>query len=56
LLAFGDLDAIDEQKKSVGKQIKGCLERHGFEVKWNGDPERRLAIPNLDWKRRGPPE
>ena len=51
-LAFGDLDAIAEQKKAVGEQIKACLERHGFEVEWNGDPERRMAIVKLEWKRR----
>jgi hypothetical protein len=55
-LAFGDLDAIAEQKKAVGEQIKACLERHGFDVEWNGDPERRQTIPKLDWKRRAPPE
>ena len=56
LIAFGDLDAITEQKKAIGEQVKACLERHGFEVEWDGDPEERLAIPRLDWKRRGQPE
>jgi len=51
-IAFGDVDAIAEQKRAVGQQIKACLERHGLHVEWNGDPERRLSIPKLDWKRR----
>jgi hypothetical protein len=55
-IAFGDLDGITEQKKAVGEQIKACLERHRFDAEWSGDPERRLAIPKLDWKRRRPPE
>ena len=55
-LAFGDLDDVAEQKKAVGEQVKACLERHGFEVEWNGDPETRLCIPKIDWKRRGQPE
>jgi len=55
-IAFGDLDAIPEQKSLMGRQIKACLERHGLKVEWNGDPERRLAIPKLDWKRRRQPK
>ena len=51
-IAFGDLDAVAEQKKAVGEQVKDCLERHGIKVEWSGDPERRLGIPRLDWKRR----
>lgn len=55
-LAFGDLQAMAEQKKAVGEEIKACLERHGLKVDWDGNPERRLGVPKLDWKRRGQPE
>ena len=54
LLAFGDLDDVAEQKRAVGEEVRTCLGRHGLRVEWDGDPEQRLAIPNLDWKRRGP--
>lgn len=55
-IAFGDLDANPEQKKAVGQQVKACLERHGLQVEWNDDPEKRLVIPKIDWKRRRRPE
>jgi hypothetical protein len=55
-IAFGDLDGIAEQKRAVGERIKALLERHGLNVEWNGNPERRLGIPKLDWKRRRRPE
>ncbi len=53
-IAFGDLDAVADQKRAVGERVRACLERHGFRVEWDGNPEKRLAVPNLDWKRRGP--
>lgn len=27
---------------------------HGFSVKWNGDPDVRIDLPKIDWKRRSP--
>jgi hypothetical protein len=51
-LAFGDRDADPHQKTEIGKRIRSILESYGFEVEWNGDPETRLCIPRLDWKRR----
>jgi len=52
-LAFGDLDAIPAQKTAVGNQIKSIMEAHGFAIKWTGDPERRICLLGIDWKRRG---
>ncbi|MDB9420533.1 MAG: hypothetical protein EWV55_22060 [Microcystis viridis Mv_BB_P_19951000_S69] len=52
MLAFGDLDTDPAQKTSIGNTIKDILESKGFVVEWNGDPESRLNIPELDWKRR----
>jgi hypothetical protein len=54
MLAFGDLDGDEKQKSAIGQVIKELLERNGFAVEWDGDPERRIAIPRIDWKRRGP--
>ena len=56
VLAFGDLDGLDEQRRAIGAEIKACLERHDLRVDWGGDPDHRLLIPQLDWKRRGHPE
>lgn len=52
MLAFGDLDAVADKKLAVGRLIKRVLEKHGFAVEWNEDPETRIDIPKLDWKRR----
>jgi hypothetical protein len=54
MLAFGDLDKDKRKKTEVGRSVKAVLESFGFLVEWNGDPETRLSIPGIDWKRRGP--
>jgi hypothetical protein len=54
MLAFGDLDSDPAQKTAIGYTVKEILESTGFVVDWNGNPESRLNIPNLDWKRRKP--
>lgn len=54
MLAFGDLDSDAKQKIAIGQFVKQALEDQGFVIEWNGDPESRLNIPNLDWKRREP--
>jgi hypothetical protein len=53
-LAFGDLDAVDAQKAQIGREIQTVLERAGFAVQWNGNPNTRLILPRFDWKRRRP--
>jgi hypothetical protein len=50
--AFGDLDNDASAKTEIGRSVKDLLERFGFTVEWNGDPETRLYMPNFDWKRR----
>jgi hypothetical protein len=52
MIACGDLDADPKQKTAIGNKVKDALESHGFVIEWNGDPERRISIPNIDWKRR----
>ena len=52
MLAFGDLDAVDDQKVVIGREVKQALERADLSVKWNGKPDTRIDIPKLDWKRR----
>jgi hypothetical protein len=53
-IAFGDLDNTPEGKVAVGRRVVAELERHGFHAAWDGDPERRIGVPEFDWKRRGP--
>jgi hypothetical protein len=52
MLAFGDLDNDKSKKTEIGRSVKTVLENIGFTVEWNGDPETRLSVPALDWKRR----
>lgn len=54
MIAFGDLDEQSAKKVEIGQFVKRILEEHGFTVEWNGDPETRLSIPKMDWKRRSP--
>jgi hypothetical protein len=51
-IAFGDLDNDQTKKTEVGRSVRDLLQAFGFAVEWNGDPETRLNIPTLDWKRR----
>ena len=52
VIAFGDLDDDKAKKTLVGRLVSDVLQEFGFAVEWNGDPETRLNIPALDWKRR----
>lgn len=56
MIAFGQFDDAPgslERTGAVGRVVKEALERHGFAVTWDGDPDVRLEIA-IDWKRRGP--
>jgi hypothetical protein len=52
MLAFGDIEADPAKKKEVGNEICVALAKAGFKTEWNGDPETRINIPVIDWKRR----
>jgi len=51
VLAFGDLNN-KSAKTQIGSLIQNVLESNGFRVDWNDDPEKRIDIPDIDWKRR----
>ena len=51
-IAFGDLDDDKRKKTEIGHLVKDVLREAGFTVEWNGDPETRLNLPKIDWKRR----
>ncbi len=52
MLAFASLDDDPAHKQEVGRLVKEAMENFGFAVEWNGDPEKRLNLPAVDWKRR----
>ena len=52
---FIGFDAVadnQEAKRAIGERVTANLRAADFEVDWNGDPETRMSITNLDWKRR----
>ena len=51
-LAFGDLADTPEGIVSVGELVKKEFEKHGFTVDWDGNPEKRIDLPNIVWQRR----
>jgi hypothetical protein len=51
-LAFGDLDDDPEQKLAIGRIVEAAFRKGGFEVDWNGDPQTRIYLPKIEWKRR----
>jgi hypothetical protein len=55
MLAFADLKADPAKKKAVGDEICAALAQAGFKTEWNGDPETRVSVPKIDWKRRHKP-
>ena len=48
-----DAVADDAQaKRAIAEDVAASLREGGFEVDWNGDPETRMSIVGIDWKRR----
>ena len=52
MLAFGSLDDDPANKLAVGRLVQETMVGGGFAVEWSGDPEQRINLPNVDWKRR----
>ena len=51
-LGFDAISRDPEAKTAVGMEFTGALRAAGFTIDWDGDPEKRPAITNLDWKKR----
>ncbi|WP_431191103.1 DUF6891 domain-containing protein [Leptolyngbya subtilissima] len=43
-----------EGKTKVGKLVKEELEHQALEVEWDGNPEKRINVPQIKWQRRAP--
>ena len=52
LVDVGDLDDDAQQKAVIAEAVSETLKAHGFVVEWDGNPEERLSVPGIDWKRR----
>ena len=53
-LAYGDLADTESGKREIGQIVKAELERRGFKVEWNGNPDTRIDLPEIVWQRRTP--
>lgn len=53
-VAFGDIAGTHSGKREIGQLVKAELERHGFVVKWDGNPDIKIDIPQIVWQRRTP--
>ena len=51
-LAYGAVDGSSSKSLRVGHEVVAALQRAGLPVEWSGDLNKRICIPNLDWRRR----
>ncbi len=52
MLAYDHVDGNVPDKMKVAKRIQKELLKSGFELEWDGDTDKRICIPNFDWKHR----
>lgn len=50
--AFPDQDSYEAAAVAVGRDVAAALTAAGLKVDWNGELNRRIAIVDLDWRRR----
>lgn len=52
LIAFQKIDNSDKEVTlKVGKQVVEILEKNGITVKWNGNVNEKIEIPNFTWRK-----
>jgi hypothetical protein len=51
-LAWGAFSDEDEATRRVAQTIVETLRRHGIEATWCGEPNNRIGITGMRWKRR----
>lgn len=52
MIAFDHVDGDVPDKLAIATALKEELERVGFKLDWDGTVDKRINIPNIDWKRR----
>ncbi len=53
-LAFGNIADTESGKRQIGERVTAEFERRGFIVEWDGNPETRVNLPKIVWRRRTP--
>lgn len=51
-LAYGAVDGRSANSLRIGHEVVAALERAGLRAEWNGDLNKRICIPTLEWQRR----
>ena len=51
-LSYGDVDGTEQGSIAVGKTVVAALQKWGLSTRWDGSLEQRIALVDLDWKRR----
>jgi hypothetical protein len=55
MIAFDHVNDDVPGMLKIGETVVAVLRSAGFEVEWNGNPDKRIHIPEFDWKRRDYP-
>lgn len=55
MLAYDHVEGDVPDKSRVGLTIKEELEAAGFSLEWDGTANKRIHIPQMDWKRHQKP-
>lgn len=51
-LSYGDIEGTEQGSIAVGKTVVAALQKWGLSTRWDGSIEQRIALVDLDWKRR----
>lgn len=51
-LAYGAIEASDEDAKEVAQKVVDTLRGHGLKVDWNGSLDKRICVEDIKWRRR----
>ena len=51
-IGFGDFNDDQSDVLQVGNKIVSLLQREGFKINWDKNPESRIEITNIKWQKR----
>lgn len=51
-VSYGSIKDHSRYTKAIGREVAAALNRHGLTATWDGDVGNRVAVENIDWKKR----
>lgn len=51
-LSFGSRSDEQDDNESIGREVVAALSAHGLQTNWDGSATSRIAIADLDWRKR----